>query len=321
LLSRPFEVVPSGVIQVALRQDPVLLAPLHRGDPGRSSLLCESDLVLTKTTTDIVVNGVAHAPEGRAVDSTMVTVRVGPVAKQLRVFGERHWRNGKPSRAESFVQMPIVYERAFGGCDTQAKSEGAWDARNPVGTGFVIERGHLDATPPPNIEYPGELIQSWRDRPRPAGLGPIEGHWQPRAVWAGTYDDRWTSARLPLPPDDFDDRYFQCVPADQLAPAFLTGGEPVILRGLLADGDLTFDLPRCPPSFESRFFKGPPQRHAGLLHTVLLQPPRFSLVFHSALPCHERGDWLERTVISSDWNSLAPHLPADRADVTAKESA
>ena len=35
--------------------------------------------------------------------------------------------------------------------------------------------------------------------------------------------------RQPLLPDDFDDRYFQFAPADQQAPAFLRGGEPVVL--------------------------------------------------------------------------------------------
>ena len=309
-----FTVDPGGIVKVAMRQEPVFVGPRHRGEPGKSSLLGESDLVLTKRTTDIIVNGLALAPRGRAVESMTVGVRVGPVAKQLRVVGDRRWRLGRPGAAQPFVEMPIVYERAFGGADADG---GEWEPRNPVGTGFAARREQLDASPPPNVEYADDTVGSWRARPRPAGFGAIESHWQPRARWGGTYDKRWISTRLPLPPADFDDRWFQCAPVDQQAPKYLDGGEPVVLRGFSADGDQSFELPRCAPTFETRFFTGAPEKHVARLHSVVLEPPAFSLVFHTALPCHQRCASLERTVVACDWARIAIWLPDAAADSQA----
>jgi hypothetical protein len=51
-----------------------------------------------------------------------------------------------------------------------------------------------------------------KHRPSPAGFGPIACHWQPRVGFAGTYGDAWVANRLPLLPDDFDDRFFQSAP-------------------------------------------------------------------------------------------------------------
>ncbi|WP_063887699.1 DUF2169 domain-containing protein [Pseudorhodoferax sp. Leaf265] len=311
-----FELGADGALRIAQQQDPVRAAPLHRGAPQCSSLLAESDLVLTKRTTDIAVEGIAHAPLGREVEAMEVQVRVGPVLKRLRVTGDRRWRRGAPGPAQAFTQMPIVYERAFGGMDPQAGAT-AQDMRNPVGTGFCVGGEGPEASAPPNVEYPDERVLWWRDRPRPAGLGVVAAHWQPRARWAGTYDAGWMATRQPLVPDDFDERYFQSVPEDQQAPHFLQGGEPVLLHGLSPAGDLAFHLPRCTPRFQTHFLRGPPLRHTGQLHSVLLAPPRCGLVFHSALPCHERGDWLERTVVSCDWTALAPHLPAGAAPASA----
>src|SRR5262249_34378976 len=152
------------------------------------------------------------------------------------------------------VKMPIVYEKAFGGVDQKSDHpERDWEWRNPVGTGFAISPDHLDGVALPNIEYPNELIRKWKDRPCPAGFGPIGCHWQPRVEFAGTYDDKWMKERQPLLPEDFDDRFFQCTPQDQQAADFLHGGEPVELLGLTPGGELQFRLPKIFLGFETRF--------------------------------------------------------------------
>jgi hypothetical protein len=297
-----FDIRSDGSTEIAKDQPPVLRIPEYFGEPGKSSIKYEGDLVLTKTTTDVVVVGHAHARNGRAVTSVDVGFRVGPVQKLLRVFGDRTWSAGRPSDPLPFVAMPLIYERAFGGVDQRSpQPDKDWDWRNPVGVGFAAEEAHLEGVPLPNIERSDSLIRRWDDRPAPAGFGVIAGQWQPRVALAGTYDDRWMKTRQPLLPEDFDERFFQSAPGDQQTPKFLVGGEPVVLLNLAPGGDLRFRLPRVFLRMETQFYDGTRQVHGQpKLHTVVLEPdhPRVSLVWHSALPCHFKVQKLERTIVT-----------------------
>ncbi len=296
-----FHVHPDGTTEIAAEQPPVLRLPEYYGEPGASSIKHDADLVRTKVTTDVLVVGQAHAPKGKPTDAMNVSLRVGPVAKSLRVIGDRTWQSGSPSAPRPFLTMPITYERAYGGTDRKSKTpETDWEWRNPVGTGFAVAKANLDGVALPNVEDPKDPIRSWNDRPAVAGFGAISSHWQPRIALAGTYDDKWMKERQPLVPDDFQDRYFQCAPADQQTPEFLKGGEPVLLEGLTTGGKLAFILPRVLPRLETRFYTGERQAHElPKLHTVIIEPdvPRVSLVWHSALPCHFKVQKLERTIV------------------------
>lgn len=298
-----FDVNVDGTLTISDEQPPVLRLPEHYGKPGTSSVRFEADLVLTKVRTDVLLVGHAHAPPGHTATELDVGFRVGPVQKVLRVTGNRVWGPLGSSSYEPFRTMPLVYERAFGGVDRRsANPERDWDWRNPVGTGFAISRENVTGLSLPNIEYPGEPVKSWSDRPRPAGFGPIAAHWQSRARFAGTYDDAWLAQRQPLLPDDFDDRFFQCAPEDQQAPGFLRGGEAVVLRRLTPDGERRCELPEMALEFETQFFDGrrvvhdPPALHSVIIDT---DRPSLSLVWHSALRCHGRGLKLNRTVVSA----------------------
>ena len=298
-----FDILPDGSTQVAEVQPPVLRLPEHVGEPGRSSIRHDADLVLTKTTTDVIVAGHACAPPGQAVTQMDVGVRVGPIRKILRVFGDRRWtRTGGISDPEPFTRMPIVYERAFGGVAKASEHpETDWEWRNPVGTGFAVSGRNAMGLALPNIEHPQSPITRWSDRPEPAGFGVIASHWQPRAGLAGTYDEHWMKTRQPLLAEDLDDRHFQCAPRDQQAPQWLRGGEPVVLLRLTPGQDLRFTLPKLYFGFETRFYDGSREIHQNKqLHTVILEPdfPRVSLVWHSALPCHFKVQKLDRTVIT-----------------------
>lgn len=309
-----FDIKPDGSTRVSEEQPPVLRVPEYYGEPGKSSIMYEADLIQTKKTTDILVVGHAYAPPGQAVAKLDVGVRVGPVKKILQVFGERQWGVLGPTDPEPFTKMPLVYERAFGGVDIKsAHPERDWEWRNPVGIGFAVKKHHLDGITVPNIEHPKHLIRSWDDRPAPAGFGAIGSHWQPRASFAGTYDDKWMKTRQPLLPDDFDERFFQCAPVDQQAPQFLMGGEPVALLNLSPTGSLHFALPKLYLGFETRFYDGSREIHkTRKLHTVILEPdiPRVSLVWHSALPCHFKVQKLERTIVTLKTN-LSTGEPAN----------
>jgi hypothetical protein len=317
-----FAIRPDGTTEIAKEQPPVLRLPEHYGEPGKSSVRYDADLVLTKNTSDVIVVGHALAPDGRPVTQLDVGFRVGPVQKVLRVFGDRTWGASGASGPQTFARMPIVYERAYGGVDPKSETpEKDWDWRNPVGTGFAASGSHADGMRLPNIEDPKNLIGSRRDRPAPAGFGVIASHWQPRVGFAGTYDDHWMKTRQPLLAEDMDDRWFQSVPADQQAPQFLRGGEPVVLLNLTPGGNLRFALPRLYLGFETRFYDGSREIHRKrALHTVILEPdhasgPRVSLVWHSALPCHFKVQTLERTVITLK-TDLSGGTPAtDDADL------
>ena len=105
-------------------------------------------------------------------------LRVGPVSRRLRVFGNRRWmREGDEwviSRPEPFARMPLVWELAFGGhVPAGAGGVPEVEARNPVGRGLVgADEGDIAGRPLPNIEDPEQLIASPADRPAPAGAGP-----------------------------------------------------------------------------------------------------------------------------------------------------
>jgi hypothetical protein len=242
--------------------------------------------------------------------------------KRLRVTGNRVWHAGAMTSPAPFTRMPILYERAYGGFDPQSRGGFApvWDDRNPVGTGYVASEVAADGVPVPNVEYPDRPVTGWKDRPVPAGFGPVCAHWQPRGRLAGTYDERWQRDRFPLLPDDFDDRYYQCAPLDQQAPQFLTGGEPVVLLNVTPGGELRFALPQVYLGLETFFMDGERRAHEKpRLHTVILEPeyPRVSLVWHSALRCHPKVYKLQKTRIYEK-RLVAQAAAAGEADMEAE---
>jgi len=113
-----FDIRPDGSTRLADHQLPVLRSARHHGEPGESSLAAEADLLWTKPCTDVLVDGTAWAPGGRAVESFDVGMRIGEVHKVLRVFGDRLWQRGVVgptiSRPRPLDRLPIRYERAFG---------------------------------------------------------------------------------------------------------------------------------------------------------------------------------------------------------------
>lgn len=286
-----------GSTQPAPKQAPVVRVPKYRGEPGKSSLLYESDLVLTKPATDVLLHGHAYAPGGKPATRVDVTMTVAGITKTLRVVGDRRFQPGLlgmgTTNPEPFETMPITYERAFGGTDQESDNpkHHGWDPRNPVGTGFAVLSSDLAGKPAPNVEHPTSS--------RPAGFGPIARNWSPRVELAGTYDEKWQQERLPLPPEDFDDRFYQCAPEDQRAAGYLQGGEPVELRNLTPGGLLAFHLPRVVLGFRTFFLDGEEVHHRANLHSVILEPdvPKVIVVWHTMLPCHAKGLKLHKTIV------------------------
>ncbi|HSQ57382.1 MAG TPA: DUF2169 domain-containing protein, partial [Gemmata sp.] len=288
-----FKINPDGSTSLAEEQEDVCLAPKFFGEPGKSSLRYESDLVPAKSATDVLLHGHAYAPNGKPVPRVDVTLKVGALAKTLSVFGNRLWKRSvlgtTMTDPQPFQKIPLTYEHAFGGIDqksTDPKKHG-WEPRNPVGIGLAVEPQHLHDTPAPHVEDPKDLIRSWKQRPRPAGFGPIARHWSPRAELAGTHDTAWEEGRMPLLPVDFKEEFHQCAPEDQRVQPFLKGGEPVELCNLTPGGVMRFGLPQVTLGFETSIAGGL-ERHRPSLHTVILEPDeaRVIMVWHTSLPCH-----------------------------------
>ena len=61
-----FDIKPDGTLALADKQLDPLLLPEYNGEAGASSLRYDADLVSPKPTTDVVLNGTAYAPKGRA---------------------------------------------------------------------------------------------------------------------------------------------------------------------------------------------------------------------------------------------------------------
>ncbi len=300
-----FDIRADGTTVPAEKQEKVVLAPEFAGDPQSSSLLNDTDLPHKKLATDVLLQGHAYAPAGKPATRLSVGLKVANIQKVLHVTGDRVWLDSiggvAISDPQPFLKMPITYERAFGGMDLidEDEKQHDWDVRNPAGCGFATKAEHLIGKPVPNIEDPNDLITGWKQRPRPMGFGPIAGYWHPRVKLAGTYDENWEKQRLPLLPEDFDERYHQSAPEDQQVPGYLKGGELVQLVNLTPEGRFQFLLPRIFLGFTTHFFDGTSESHRSVLHTVILKPdvPQVVMVWHTYLPCHHKVLKLSNTEI------------------------
>jgi hypothetical protein len=254
VLKGTWTVSPRGDLRVAEKQDAIHPGEEFRGEPGESSILKEAELGPVKPSTDVFLHGSAIAP--RAGTCSMdVSFRVGPAGRTARVFGERRWNTVMGVESiegpKPFESVPLVYENAFGGKDVSAedpKHHGE-EARNPVGRGFRSDKSNaiFEGALLPSVEDLRALISKPGQGMEPAGFGPVGRHWMPRRLYAGTYDAKWMDERMPLLPEDFDDRFHNAAPAGLVVPGRLKGGEPVEVAGCTPEGRLAFRLPRIEP--------------------------------------------------------------------------
>jgi hypothetical protein len=310
-----FDVRPDGTLRKAAEQVPVCLAPSYFGKPGESSLRYDTDIVLPRPGTDVLLHGHAYAPGGRAAEMVQVAIKAVGWAKTLHVHGERLWQRhagtGRlvASRGRPFVKLPLTYEKAWGGRDPgpQGERPPTCAAENPLGSGFAKNPLDLLGRPAPSIEDPRAPATPGPGPATPAGFGPLAPSWAPRVRFAGTYDDKWKNERAPLYPADFDPRFFRVAPADQQLPPTPAGVQRFELVNLTPSGRLKISLPTITIRARTIFSDGevPSQ---GALHTVILEPdhPRVQLVWHMAVPCQGREQLLERSQI--DWEGDAACL-------------
>jgi hypothetical protein len=292
---------------------PVDPEPVRRGDQRRagpdSCVLFPAELVESKPGTDVLLHGSVSASRHTSTEVRLhlETGTVG-IDKRVRVFGPRVFRPAmlgvEPGEPEPLEDTLLCWENAYGGMDLTDPDEPLIEHRNPLGRGFVRTAAECVGTLMPCIEAID--APSHTRHPEPAGFGPIEPHWEPRASRAGTFDDAWRAERAPLRPRDFDPRFNCSAPDDQWLAAPLSGGEPVEALGL-AGGPMRFLVPRWAPVFESRMGDAV-TAHPSHLDTLLVRADTrtIELSWRVAVP-------LPRKIERLAWVRITGSEPLDEA--------
>ncbi|WP_374395688.1 DUF2169 domain-containing protein [Tabrizicola sp.] len=246
-----FEHVQDGPAGWRDQQMPLQWQDTYEGDPQETPMLHQSDLVPGKPGTDVTFLGASFAPADKAREWDC-RLEIGPVDKRLHVTGPRHWQPViRPSRwplrrkhaeivgwsageAAPAGSVPMDWRLAAGGrggcADTDTDADAGPDPDNPIGCGRIGPRQSRQ-----NLPVPAPQISAGPDMTpaaSPAGLGPIPPFWRPRHRHAGTYDEAWLAGRHPLLPEDFDPRFWQCAPEDQIVRPWLKGDESYRLTNL-----------------------------------------------------------------------------------------
>lgn len=193
---------------------------------------CPLDEVMPKTRGEVLLAGKAFAPQGKPVAEMNVRLCAAGVDKTLRVIGEREWMYGllpwhRISAPQPFTEMPLAYERAFGGPAHPANLTGCGYTGKPW-TAFTAD----NHGPMPNIEYPHSPVTSHWKRYAPAGFGPIDMRWAPRKDKHGTFDKRWLERDAPGLAENVDWSLFNTAPEDQWLSGHFAGGERYRLEGM-----------------------------------------------------------------------------------------
>lgn len=329
LVKRTYDISPGREATRAERSRPIQLADAYYddGDPQTTTVEHESDLAPYKTATDIVIIGRAVVPDGRPVYEMTVSAHVAGVTKSLRVIGDRYcvFRDGlSPEFTDPtpFTEMPIRYERAYGGRDLLSLPGLEFHyPRNHHGTGVAVRNipEVVHGLRLPNIEDPTDLLtpervvlgepERWNVQPLPQGFGWYHKTWYPRASFVGAmpqFVDSQTRMReesLGLVPErqialsrqfklpSFDTRFYRGASIGLSIP-YLHGGEAVTLRGMTDSGDLSFSLPREAPTISLDIGFGPRSLEV-VLQTVSirLDARQLDLVWRGA-HLYPGVDWL-----------------------------
>lgn len=200
------------------------------------------DYGIPKSRGEFLVNGIAFAPGGVPHPAVPVRATVGGVQKDLAVYGDRYWVGSSATEPRPFTHMPIDWAHAFGGEN---------HAENPFGKGInEVEIEGVPIVPLPNVESKHQLITSPRDRPLPAGFGPLDIGWPQRQRLAGTHDQHWLEHLFPGFARDVDWEIHNLAAPDQRCLGYWAGGEPFRFDNLHATKVVEGEVPR----FRARIF-------------------------------------------------------------------
>jgi uncharacterized protein YjbI with pentapeptide repeats len=181
------------------------------------------DMVLPKTAGEFLVSGSAFAPGGVPVQTITTSVRLGAVTKRLSAVGERHVEDGVPTQPRPFVEMPMGWDRSYGGKKYAQNPLGRGIDEAPIeGVGFRVAL--------PNVVLPAGAPRP--SSPEPVNYGPMDLGWPQRQRLAGTHDQAWLENDFPGFARDTDWRVFMAASTDQRFPGFLRGDEDYAIANM-----------------------------------------------------------------------------------------
>lgn len=305
---------------LAAEQAKLVQADEFTGEPGCSAPLRETDYAPRKPKCDVVLNGSAYAPGGLPARAVEVSVRVGSMQKMFSVFGDRRWQGVvlAAEEPEPFTQLPISYDRAYGGADSNEEQPEkiATYPENPIGTGYhpIRPRSSLVGKLLPNTAEGKTPITDIKARFRPMSFGSVGRNFYPRYKLAGTYDDRWLNEEAPFWPADFSYKYFQCAPEDQQIE-HLQGGEEIELKNLTPDGLRWFRIPQREMPVTFLVDGNNDIRTLADCDTLLIEPDqgRFSLTWRASLPLRRNLFEVKQTIVGELPYSWSSKRRAERA--------
>jgi len=182
------------------------------------------DLCMPKLRGEFLVKGSAFPPGGAAATTCPVRVTIGSLTKQLYVVGDRFWKGKQQSKPQSFDEMPIGWEQAYGGPAF---------AENPLGKGHQpVQTEHGPVQFLPNVESPGKLVSSPKQVPKPASFGAIDYTWPQRFSKLGTYDQQWLENGFPGYAKDIEWGLWNAAPLDQQQAKPFVGDEPFLVENM-----------------------------------------------------------------------------------------
>lgn len=290
------------------------------GDPQTHTVSLEAETAPFKLATDFVVIGTAWAPGLKPIPSFDASAAIGDVKKTIRVFGDRHciYRQGQTPRfsdPQPVVEIPLQYERAYGGIDRVSDPPSIlMYPRNPRGTGYALRNQieSIEQLALPNFESPTDLLtperivvgepERWPAQPLPQGFGWFPKIGYPRCSFVGAIP------AFLAPGTSLQEESLGLIPKNQVALAkqfrlpsydvrfnrgasiglavpFLTGGETVRLTNISPEGILTFDLPREKPQLALDIGRGMTELQP-VMHTacVRVDVGQLDIVWRGALP-------------------------------------
>ena len=252
---------------------------VYPGTIKPSLLRRDLDCYAFRNFTDLVVRGTVHTD--RPVKSAEVALTcAGPqvnIAQKLAITGDRQVERGptgpRLSEATPFTEMPLRYDKAYGGTDELAEERGT-DAeltrelaealgegvfteagtfsypRNPAGKGFLVEPDGLIGLAWPNIELAearlstrdlerlAQPLEHWGERPYPIGFDWFSHDWFPRVAFFGlipeTHDGQVPDAEVKLGLMRADEARY---PLADRVHRFAQGAHPYLCRHRLRGGE------------------------------------------------------------------------------------
>lgn len=226
-------------------------------------------MVIERDPFEVMLLAEVVAPEGETLTQTTVEMSVGGQTRTLAVFGDRAWDGDVISEPLPFERMPLTWERAYGGSGQIEIDEGAFldvcDPINVLGRGVDLS-AHAEALarelvlPPgyprfdserrlPNLEDPRALIVDPSDKPRPVCWAPVPLEVGARFSPALDGIDR-DALKQTERTNALEESAMRELIVSNLRHAHPdwwiprpARGASITLKGVLAEGDLSFDLP------------------------------------------------------------------------------